>query len=116
MHGDLCDPVTPTTPRGQRYFLLLVNDLSRYMWVMVLGSKGEAADTIRRAQVAQSRRATVSCACCALTMAVNSRRLNSRRTVRMRVFSATTPRRTARSRIALSSGTTRRLWGWLGPS
>jgi hypothetical protein len=29
--------------------LLLVNDLSRYMWVVVLSSKGEAAGTIRRA-------------------------------------------------------------------
>jgi transposase InsO family protein len=52
MHGDLCGPMTPATPRGRRYFLLLVDDLSRYMWVVVLGSKGEAADTIRRAQAA----------------------------------------------------------------
>jgi hypothetical protein len=34
----------------------------------------------------------------------------------MRVFSATTPCRTTRSRTASSSGATRRLWGWLGPS
>jgi hypothetical protein len=34
----------------------------------------------------------------------------------MRVFSATTPRRTARSRTASSSGATRRLWRWLRPS
>ena len=52
VHGDLCGPVTPATPGGRRYFLLLVDDLSRYMWVMVLGSKGEAANAIRRAQVA----------------------------------------------------------------
>jgi len=44
--------VTPVTPGGRRYFLLLVDDLSRYMWVMILGSKGEAADAIRRAQAA----------------------------------------------------------------
>jgi transposase InsO family protein len=44
--------VTPDTPGGRRYFLLLVDDLSRYMWVVVLGSKGEAADAIRRAQAA----------------------------------------------------------------
>jgi transposase InsO family protein len=50
VHGDLCGPVTPATPGGRRYFLLLVDDLSRYMWVVVLGSKGEAADAIRRAQ------------------------------------------------------------------
>jgi hypothetical protein len=48
MHGDLCGPVTPATPGGRCYFLLLVDDLSRYMWVVVLGSKGEAADAIRR--------------------------------------------------------------------
>ena len=52
MHGDLCGPVTPATPGGRRYFLLLVDDLSRYMWVMVLGSKGEAADAIRHSQAA----------------------------------------------------------------
>ena len=52
VHGDLCGPVTPATPGGRRYFLLLVDDLSRYMWVVVLGSKGEAADAIRRAQAA----------------------------------------------------------------
>jgi transposase InsO family protein len=44
--------VTPATPGGRRYFLLLVDDLSRYMWVVVLGSKGEAADAIRRSQAA----------------------------------------------------------------
>jgi transposase InsO family protein len=29
---------------------MLVDDLSRYMWVVVLGSKGETVDAIRRAQ------------------------------------------------------------------
>jgi hypothetical protein len=49
VHGDLCGLVKPATPGGRRYFLLLVDDLSRYMWVVVLGSKGEAADAIRHA-------------------------------------------------------------------
>jgi hypothetical protein len=49
VHGDLCGPVTLATPGGRRYFLLLVDDLSCYMWVMVLGSKGEAANAIRHA-------------------------------------------------------------------
>jgi transposase InsO family protein len=52
VHRDLCSPVTLATPGGRRYFLLLVDDLSCYMWVMVLGSKGEATDAIRRAQAA----------------------------------------------------------------
>jgi transposase InsO family protein len=52
VHGDMCDPVTPATPGGRRYFLLLVDDLSRYMWVVILDGKGEAADAIRSAQAA----------------------------------------------------------------
>jgi hypothetical protein len=52
VHGDLYGPVTPATPGGRRYFLLLVDDLSRYMWVVVLGSKGGAANAIRHAQAA----------------------------------------------------------------
>ena len=31
VHGDLCGPVTPATPGGRRFFLLLVDDVSRYM-------------------------------------------------------------------------------------
>jgi hypothetical protein len=53
------------------------------------------------------RSAAVSCVCYAPTMAVNSRRMNSRRTARMRVFSATTPRRTTHSIMASSSDATR---------
>jgi hypothetical protein len=48
VHRDLCGPVTPATPAARCYFLLLIDDLSRYMWVVVLGSKGEAVDAIRR--------------------------------------------------------------------
>jgi hypothetical protein len=59
VHGDLCGPVTSATPGGRRYFLLLVDDLSCYMWIVVLGSKGEAADTIRRVQAA----AEAECSC-----------------------------------------------------
>ena len=36
VHGDLCGPVTPATPGGRRYFLLLVDDASRYMWAVLL--------------------------------------------------------------------------------
>jgi transposase InsO family protein len=52
VHGDLCGPVTLATPRGRRYFLLLIDDISCYMWVVVLSSKGEAANAIRHRQAA----------------------------------------------------------------
>jgi hypothetical protein len=38
--------------RRTTLLLLLVDDLSRYMWVMILGSKGEAVNATRRVQVA----------------------------------------------------------------
>jgi hypothetical protein len=31
VHDDLCGPVTLATPGGWRYFLLLIDDVSRYM-------------------------------------------------------------------------------------
>ena len=39
VHGDICGPITPMTPSGNRYFLLLVDDMSWYMWLCLLASK-----------------------------------------------------------------------------
>ena len=50
MHGDLCGPVSLATPRGRCYFLLLVNDATRYMWAVLLDSKAAAADVIKHHQ------------------------------------------------------------------
>jgi transposase InsO family protein len=50
VHGDLCGPVTPATPRGRRFFLLLVDDVSRYIWAVLLDTKAAAVDTIKRHQ------------------------------------------------------------------
>jgi hypothetical protein len=41
-HGDLCGPISPVTPGGNIYFLLVVDDCTRYMWLEVLRSKDEA--------------------------------------------------------------------------
>jgi hypothetical protein len=32
MHGDLCRHIKPEMPGGRKMFLLLVNDMSRFMW------------------------------------------------------------------------------------
>jgi hypothetical protein len=50
VHGDLCGPISPTTSRGNKYFLLLVNDLSRYMWVAMIRFKDHAAAAIKDIQ------------------------------------------------------------------
>ena len=50
MHADLCGPITPTTPGGKRLFLLVVDDRSRYMWLVLLASKDQAMEAIVRLQ------------------------------------------------------------------
>lgn len=41
VHGDLRWPVTPPTPSGNKYFMLLVNDHSIAMWVYIMKTKDE---------------------------------------------------------------------------
>ena len=41
--------MTPATLGVRRYFLLLVDDASRYMWAVLLLSKDAAADAIKQA-------------------------------------------------------------------
>jgi hypothetical protein len=52
VHGDLCGPVTPATPSGNKYFLLLVDDMSRFMWLRMLSSKDEAPTAIKNFKAA----------------------------------------------------------------
>jgi hypothetical protein len=47
VHGDICSPISPITPSGNRYFLLLVDDYSRYMWVVLLPTKDGTAAAIK---------------------------------------------------------------------
>ncbi|CAA6674154.1 unnamed protein product [Spirodela intermedia] len=47
VHSDLCGPIAPETPNGSKYFLLLVDDRSRHMWVAMLPSKERAAVAIK---------------------------------------------------------------------
>ena len=42
IHGDLCGPISPPTPAGNKYFMLLVDDFTRMMWVYMLKSKEDA--------------------------------------------------------------------------
>jgi hypothetical protein len=39
VHGNLCRPITPAMPTGSHYFLLLVDDCSRFMWLCTVRSK-----------------------------------------------------------------------------
>jgi hypothetical protein len=48
VHSDLCGPITPTTPGGKKYFLLLADDMSRFMWIHLITGKNEAAGAIKQ--------------------------------------------------------------------
>ena len=50
VHGDLCGPINPPTPSGNNYFLHLVDDMSRYMWIQLLSSKDQASAAIKNFQ------------------------------------------------------------------
>jgi hypothetical protein len=50
VHGDLCGPITPPTPGGICFFLLLVDDHTRFMWIVLLRTKDEASTALRRFQ------------------------------------------------------------------
>ncbi|KAI3802282.1 hypothetical protein L1987_30412 [Smallanthus sonchifolius] len=51
--ADLCGPITPQTMGGNRYFMLIVDDFSRYMWVYLIKTKDEALSMFKcfKAQV-----------------------------------------------------------------
>jgi hypothetical protein len=52
IHRDLCGTIAPPTPSGNKYFLLLVDDLSHFMWIQVLSSKNQAPSVIKNFQAA----------------------------------------------------------------
>jgi len=55
VHGELCNPVTPTTPGRRHYFLLLVDDASCFIWAILLQSKDATIDTIKQVQATAKR-------------------------------------------------------------
>lgn len=48
LHGNLCGPITPSTPAKNRYIFILVDDHSRYMWSVLLKEKGEAFEKFKK--------------------------------------------------------------------
>jgi hypothetical protein len=48
VHADLCGHSTPKSFGGASYFLLVVDDYSRYMWVELLKSKDQALECFKK--------------------------------------------------------------------
>jgi len=40
--------VTPPTPGGKKYIMLVVDDFSRYMWAVLLANKSDAENAFKR--------------------------------------------------------------------
>jgi transposase InsO family protein len=52
VHGDLCGPITPATPGGHRFFLLLVDDATRFMSIKLLTTKSDVVASIKAIKAA----------------------------------------------------------------
>ncbi|KAG6508794.1 hypothetical protein ZIOFF_034175 [Zingiber officinale] len=48
LHADICGPITPCTLAGNKYFLLIVDDFIRWMWVFVLSTKNDAFQAFKK--------------------------------------------------------------------
>ena len=48
LYMDICAPISPSTLGRSRYFLLIVDDFSRLMWVSMLKSKSDAVTELKR--------------------------------------------------------------------
>ncbi|KAK1631266.1 hypothetical protein QYE76_005581 [Lolium multiflorum] len=48
VHGDICGPISPATPSGNEYFMLVVDDLSQYMWIVLLKSKDQGLQAFEK--------------------------------------------------------------------
>jgi hypothetical protein len=47
-HGDLCGPISPVTSPGNKYFIFIMDDASRYMWVELVKTKDGALKFFRK--------------------------------------------------------------------
>lgn len=48
IHSDICDPITPTSNGGKRYFITFIDDFSRKTWVYLLQEKFEALSVFKQ--------------------------------------------------------------------
>jgi hypothetical protein len=46
LHADLCGSITPLMPGGKRLFLLIIDDMSSCMWLVLLAAKDEVTMVI----------------------------------------------------------------------
>jgi hypothetical protein len=112
VHDDLCRPVKPVTPGERRYFLLLVDDATRYVWVALLVAKSKATGAIRHIQVAVEKECGCKPRVLRTDMVGSSWQPSSLPTALTRESRDTSQRHTPHSRTGWCSGRIRRWWQW----
>ncbi|KAL4369739.1 hypothetical protein GQ457_05G028760 [Hibiscus cannabinus] len=48
LHAVICGPITPDTLIGNKYFMLIVDDFTRWMWVCVLVAKSDSFQAFKK--------------------------------------------------------------------
>ena len=112
VHGDLCGPISPTTPSGNKYFLLLVDDLSRYMWLVLLPSKDHAACAIKNFQAGIEVETGRKLKVLRTDRGGNSPLLSLAGTVQSAACTGSSPLLIPRSRMGWWNAGTRVSWPW----
>lgn len=51
IHADLCGPISPETIGGNKYFLLIVDDFTRFMWIFLMKTKDETFDLFKKFKI-----------------------------------------------------------------
>ena len=106
VHTDLCGPIKPATAGGNQYFLLVVDDYSRYMWLELLKSKDEAHQKFQRVQVMAEAEGGANSRRFGQTEATSSTRWSSKSTVMNEALSTTQPHPTHLSKTEWWSAAT----------
>jgi transposase InsO family protein len=51
VHSDICEPITPHSNGGNRYFLTFTDDFSRKTWTYLLGDKASTLDEFKKFKI-----------------------------------------------------------------
>ena len=110
VHDNLCGPVTPAMLGGRRYFLLMVDDATCFMWAVLLPTKDAAADAVKRVKAEAEKETGCELKVLGPTMEESSPSASWRSTSPPKESSGTTLHHTHRSRMVWWSGAIR--WSW----
>jgi hypothetical protein len=97
---------------GNKYFLLIVDDFSRYMWVVLLKRKDQALQAFWIMKMASEVEAEAKLKALRTDRGVSSSLMNLRCFVKLMGSSGTSPHHIHRSKTVLWKGGTKPWWPW----